>query len=183
MIVDNQIEEDSNIKESKSINEQPNKNNGIEIDIIGPLTFWLSFLVMGVIIQLILIPIFNNSIDNSIIEVLNKISGWILYLPGSLILSLIVALWIGERIGATKNKVKSAVIIGVINAVYTIIVYIIAIFIIYLLISYIEPTFIKDYNLTLTLLAEYVIIIPSAIVLILVPFIASLSAARHKNIE
>ncbi|MCL5433969.1 MAG: hypothetical protein M1538_03270 [Candidatus Marsarchaeota archaeon] len=186
MIEEDKIDtEDNKPKAARNEEDKLMNGNKIEIDIIGPLSFWLAFLVLGVIIQLVLIPIvINLRVSNgSLIKILSDIGGWILYMPGALILPLVISLWMGERIGATKNKVKSAITIGIINAIYTVIVYIIAIFIIYLLISYIEPSFISGYNLTLVTLAEYVIAIPAMIVLILVPFIASLSAARHKNIE
>jgi len=156
----------------------------IEIDIFGPLTFWLMFLIVGLIIQLVLIPVMasNSNQNSSVSSILIEISGWILYLPGSIILPLIVGVWMGEKIGATKNKIKSAISIATINAIYTAIIYAIAIFIIYLLIYYITPGFIKNLGGIITL-AEFVIIIPILIIIILVPLIASMSAARHKNIE
>ncbi|MGC8649007.1 MAG: hypothetical protein ACP5UN_02205 [Candidatus Micrarchaeia archaeon] len=173
------------IKESNEQNKDPkilNNSNGIEIDIVGPLSFWLAFLIMGVIIQLVLVPFMNSATSqNTITPVLLEISSWILYLPGSIILPLIVALWLGEKIGATKNKIKSAITIATINAIYTALVYIIAIFIIYLLIDYITPTFFN--KIGIVAIAEYVVILPIIIIVILIPLIASLSAARHKNIE
>ncbi len=147
----------------------------MEIDIVGPLSFWLGILVLGVVIEVVILPFTPNSISGLI----GQIAGWIIYLPGSIILPLIVAVWIAERVGATRNKVGPAVTVGLINAAYTALIYVIAIFIIYLLIKYITPTFLS--SVSLTTFAEYSVGLPVAIILILVPVIAALSAARHAS--
>ncbi len=150
----------------------------VEIDIVGPLTFWIVILVVGAIIQFVLIPL-TSSVP-SVNPILVSIAGWILYLPGSIILPLVVAIWVGERVGASRNQVKSAVKVGLVNAVYAALIYAVAIFIIYLLLKYISPTFLG--TITLTTFVEYVVAIPVAIVILLIPFIASLSAARHAGV-
>lgn len=112
---------------------------------------------------------------------LESIAGWIIYFPGYFILPLVVAVWLGERVGASRNKVTSAMTVGLINAIYAILIYVIAMVIIYLLITAIKPSFFSASNISLVSFAENAIGIPVAIVLILVPFIASLSAARHSS--
>ena len=151
-----------------------------EIDIVGPLTFWIIMLVVGVLLDVILAPISGSVGQSGIQSFLTTIAGYILFLPGSIILPLIVSIWIGERVGANKNKVKAAVTLGEVNAAYTGLIYVIAIFIIYLLVRYITPTFLN--TITLTSFIEYVVVVPVVIVVILIPFIAALSAARHSNI-
>lgn len=153
---------------------------GIEIDIFGPLSFWLVLLIMGVLLELVMAPILNGSGNTSLANTITVIAGYILYLPGSIILPLVVAVWLGERVGATKSEVGSAIPIAAINAVYTALIYAVAIFIIYLLLRYITPSFLSTVSLTTFVL--YVVVVPVVIVVVLIPFIASLSAARHKNL-
>jgi len=153
---------------------------GIEIDIFGPLAFWLVILIMGVLLALVMAPILNGAGNTALAATITAIAGYILYLPGSIILPLIVAVWLGERVGATKSELGSAVPIAAINAAYTALIYAVAIFIIYLLLRYITPSFLASVSLATFIL--YVIVVPIVIIIVLIPFIASLSAARHKNL-
>ena len=153
---------------------------GIEIDIFGPLAFWLVLLVMGVLLELVMAPLLSSTGNAGLASTITAIASYILYLPGSIILPLIVAVWLGERVGATKSEVGSAVPIAAINAAYTALIYAVAIFIIYLLLRYITPAFLSTVSLTTFVL--YVVVVPVVIVVVLIPFIASLSAARHKNL-
>ena len=118
----------------------------------------------------------------SISTLLRSIAGWIIYFPGYFILPLVVAVWLGERVGASRNKVHAALTVGLINAVYTVLIYVIAMVIIYLLVSAVKPDFFTTSSISLVSFTENTIGIPVAIVLILVPFIASLSAARHSSV-
>ena len=153
---------------------------GIEIDIFGPLAFWLVILIMGVLLALVMAPILNGAGNTGLAATITAIAGYILYLPGSIILPLIVAVWLGERVGATKSELGSAVPIAAINAAYTALIYAVAIFIIYLLLRYITPSFLASVSLATFIL--YVVVVPIIIIVLLIPFIASLSAARHKNL-
>lgn len=165
----------------KSREKQGFMGQGVEIDVFGPLTFWLVILVIGVILELIIAPIASSLGNSGLQSLVIAISGYILYLPGAVILPLVVAVWLGERVGATKNNVGPAVNIGLVNAAYTALIYAVAIFIIYLLIKYITPGFLSAVSLTMFL--EFVVIIPIVIVVALIPFIAALSAARHSNLQ
>lgn len=157
-------------------------SNGIEIDIKEPLAFWLLILIIGLAFEVILLPIANGyGVDPGITGLLSKIAGWILFLPGSIILPLIASVWIGERVGAKRNKVTAAVSVGGINAAYTALIYLIAIIIIYLLIYFITPNFLTTSNISLGYYVEYVVIIPIIIVILMIPFISALSAARHSS--
>ncbi len=151
----------------------------IEIDIAGPMTFWLIFLIFGVIIELILVPIFGSAPYGSanIGNLITSIGRWIIYLPGSLILPLIVALWLGEMVGSMRSRVGTAAYVGLINALYAALIYVIAIFIIYLLLFYISPKSLT--SITLTYFATYSVLVPVVILLVLIPLISALSAARH----
>ena len=149
----------------------------VDIDIAGPLTLWLILLIMGVVMALVFVPLTSGT--PMISKLISEISGWILYLPGSLILPLIVSLWVGENVGATRSGAGFAARAGLINAVYTTLIYVVAIFIIYLLLYYISPASLS--SITLIYFAEYVVVLPALILLVLVPLISSLSAARHSS--
>jgi hypothetical protein len=149
----------------------------VEIDIAGPLTFWIILLVIGVLLQLVIVPLHMGSA--SLNSLLTEISNWLIYLPGSVVLPLIVALMIGERVGATRSSASSAAFVGEVNALYTALVYIIAIVIIYLLFYYISPASLA--TITLTYFAEYAVLVPVVILLVLVPLISALSAVRHSK--
>jgi hypothetical protein len=165
--------------DEEEVQEEASVKRGIEIDIVGPLSFWVVMLVIGIAMELFIAPLMG-SIGATSARVLASSAGqYILYLPGSLILPLVVAIWVGERVGAKRNKVGSAVSVGLINAVYAALIYAVAIFIIYLLLYYILPSFLMV--LTLTTFLIYVVAIPILIVIILVPVIGALSAARHSS--
>ncbi len=151
----------------------------IEIDIAGPLTFWILMLAIGLIIQLLLINLLTNVNNPGIKNLLPELAGWILYMPGAIIFPLVVALWVGERVGASGNKFKSAIAVGGINGFYAALIYAIAIFIVYLLLKYIDPAFLAFEAQNETTYLEYDLVVPIVIVVFLVPIISGLSAARH----
>ncbi len=153
------------------------KKRTVEIDIVAPLIFWIALLLIGVLAILLFQPIFSS--NKGISTLMTDISGWILYLPGSLIMPLVVSIWIGEKAGQAKNGIKSAAKIGEINAVYATLIYVVAVFIIYLLLYYISPASIQSKSLINY--AEYVILLPAVIILALVPIVSALSAARHSD--
>ncbi|MCL5095013.1 MAG: hypothetical protein M1168_03465, partial [Candidatus Marsarchaeota archaeon] len=98
------------------------------------------------------------------------------YIPGAIIFPLIVSLWIAERIGNSKRKIKSILSSSFLNTSYVFLVYIIAILIIFLIIHYINPNFISInfYNFIIYLAA-----IPFVILFVLIPILSLLSFARR----
>ncbi len=152
---------------------------GVEINIWGPLIFWIFFLILGLALELLVAPVVKASGSVGIANTIGTIAGYIIYMPGSIILPLIVALWIGERVGASHAKLGSAATVGIVNAAYAALIYAVTIFIIYLLIKYVAPGFLS--TITLESFVIYAVAIPIAIVVVLIPLIASLSAARHSN--
>ena len=168
-------------KETKSDDrtaEPATEKTGIEIDIVGPLTFWIVMLVIGVLLSLFIAPLSGNVGNTALQTFAKNVGSWILYLPGSLILPLVIALWVGERVGAKRNKVSSAVTIGLINAAYAALVYAVSIFIIYLLLYYISPSLLPSQLATFLI---YVVAIPILLVVVLIPIVGALSAARHSS--
>ena len=142
------------------------------IEISKPLTGWFGLLILAVIIELIVAPYFP-SLSNTMI----KFSNYVLYLPGAIILPLIVSVWLGERVGSITVKSGRILRLSVINSLYTAIVYTIGIFIIYIIFQYVSSiglSIIKFDNFLI-----YLVGIPVGILLILTPIIALLSGARR----
>ena len=155
------------------------KADPTNVQIAAPLTFWIGFLVFAVILEAAVIPVANTLGVGSMDKYITQIAGYIIYLPGSIILPLIAALLIGERVGESRKKSGIVLYTGVINALYAILVYIVAIFIIYLSVRYSGASFLS--SVSLTDFIEYLIVIPVAITVVLVPLFALVSYARRKE--
>ncbi|EQD63859.1 conserved hypothetical protein, membrane [mine drainage metagenome] len=151
------------------------KKDGITLS--KPLAFWFGFLVLGVIILLVVVPLLPDIGLVSISPALSNIAKGILYLPGSIIFPLIVALWIGERVGIAEDRMHSAVTIGLLNTVYTAMIYIIGIFMVFLVLYYSKNVLPLGMNTHDFLL--YLVAIPVTILIVLVPSFSAMSAARH----
>ncbi len=139
-------------------------NEGVSIK--GPLSFWLFFLVIAAIARI--------SQLNSY-PLIQELPAYIFYMPGCFALPLIVAIWMGERIGEVKSTIKGAMASAFINAAYIFLIYAITAFIIFAILN------------TMALLPEsfsklifYDAIIPFAIIFALMPLLALLSILRRK---
>jgi hypothetical protein len=151
------------------------------LSIAEPLTFWIGMLLLAIIIELIIVPLAGSLGIAQYKSLFNEVADYIVYLPGSIIIPLLVSLWLGERIGVVSKGIKVAYR-SIINAIYMSLVYLVAIFIIFLIAKYTNlnmfPTILP--NLTAYNFIIYLVAIPIAIVMVLTPLLAMLSAARHK---
>jgi hypothetical protein len=150
--------------------------NRIDTDIFGPMAFWIFMLAVGLIIEFAGVPIAKlvGAPTSGIITVAN----YLLYLPGAIVLPLVVAVWVGERVGSVGKKVRLSLKVGLLNAIYVALIYSIVIFIIYLIIYYIDAKALPV-GFTIDSFITNLIAIPVIIVLVLTPLISSVSAARH----
>ncbi|MGC8670000.1 MAG: hypothetical protein ACP5TL_02505 [Candidatus Micrarchaeia archaeon] len=158
-----------------------NTNPAQELSIAEPLSFWIGMLLLAIIIELIIVPFASNIGIGSFKNTLNEIAGYIVYLPGSIIIPLLVALWLGERIGV-NSKGERVAYRSIINSIYLVFVYVVAIFIIYLIAKFTNvklfPTILP--TLSVASFITFLILVPTVIILVLTPLFAMLSAARHK---
>lgn len=168
------IEDEDN---RKSAPAPAKKDNNIKVT--GPLVFWIGFLVLGLVIELAFVPLVNAIGAQGAAAFLGKLGGYILYVPGAIILPLIAALWIGERVGSSGKPMHAALYSSVINALYTALIYVVSIFIVYLVIKYAGITLVS--GLSLVQFVEYVIAVPVVILLVLVPLFTTLSVARRSR--
>ncbi|MGC8586630.1 MAG: hypothetical protein ACP5K5_03770 [Candidatus Micrarchaeia archaeon] len=159
--------------------QKPEQEQQEELSIAEPLSFWIGMLLLAIIIELVIVP-FSGSLGVSK-DTFNNIANYIIYLPGCIVMPLLVAIWLGERIGAL-SKGKNVAYKSIVNAIYMSIIYLVAIFIIFLVAKYTNlnlfPTLMPSLNMGNFL--EYLVAIPVAILLVLTPLFAILSAARHK---
>lgn len=151
----------------------PQQREKAEIKIGEPLLFWVMMLVIGLF--MIIIPNIG-AIPASAAAMLLEAGKAIIYIPGAIILPLIVSLWIAERIGAASRPSKSILSLSMLNASYVFLVYVIAIFIIFLLVKYFSPSLV---SVSATSFLIYLIALPCAILFVLVPLLSLLSSARH----
>ncbi|MEM0149461.1 MAG: hypothetical protein QXW10_01020 [Candidatus Micrarchaeaceae archaeon] len=150
-----------------------------EIHLTKPLAFWFSFLIIGMLVLLVIIPLLPDMGMATLKPALMELSIGILYLPGAIIFPLIVALWIGERVGMIENRAYNAVTIGLLNAVYTALIYVIGIFVVFLVLYYSGHTALLSISLRDFLI--YLLAIPVSILIVLVPTFSAMSAARRKS--
>ncbi|MCL4373280.1 MAG: hypothetical protein M1360_01030 [Candidatus Marsarchaeota archaeon] len=151
------------------------------LSIAEPLTFWIGMLLLAMFIELVVVPL-SGSLGISLYKsTFNSIASYIVYLPGSIIIPLLVAVWLGERVGIASGG-KNVAYKSIINAVYVSFVYLIAILIIFLIAKYTNlalfPSLLPSMGAANFLV--YLVGIPVAIVLVLAPLFSMLSAARHK---
>ena len=147
-----------------------------EIDIFGPMSFWIGLLVIGLIIEFVIGPL--AKLAGVPQQLFTTVANYILYLPGAIILPLVVAVWVGERVGSSGRRVGEALRVGLLNAIYVAFVYAIAIFIIYLLIFYGDAKALPT-GFTLNSFLTFLIAIPVVIVLVLIPMFSTMSSARR----
>lgn len=142
------------------------------ISVYKPLTYWFGVLALAIIIELFVAPYFP-----ALAQTMVKFSNFALYLPGSIILPLIVAIWLGERSSEVTTKVGRAFRLSMLNGVYTAVVYIVGIFIIYLIFQYLGTTS-GLASVTFNNFLLYLVGIPAGILIVLTPITAVLASAR-----
>ncbi|MEM3753933.1 MAG: hypothetical protein QW778_05040 [Candidatus Micrarchaeaceae archaeon] len=137
---------------------------------------WILLLVISLVViiaaQSGIIP--KGGIGGSIVGVADLI----LFMPGALILPIIIGAAIGAEIGRNSKDMKVAARAGVINGVYAGIIYIIAIVIIYEIIKYVLPSAIPS----ISFLISYWLAMPFALVVLVSLGFAVLSHSRKVSV-
>jgi hypothetical protein len=171
---------DSYYKRDKMENLDENgkkEKEPVTISLQGPLTFWIGILVIATMLQTLAIPLANMQNRTALNKYFDEFANYVLYIPGILILPLITALWVGERVSYLDRKKSTIAYKGVLNALYISMIYAAAIVIIYI-IMIIQKTGTLSTLSTLTF-AEYLILIPLGINIVVIPLFAVLSGARR----
>lgn len=162
--------------------EKPSRRESAQEDsrasIRGPLSFWIGFLILAVIIQLVIVPVLSGQNLTDVATLLGNIAKYLVYLPGLLIFPFLVSIWIGERIGDSVGKTGNPLREGLINAAYASVIYGIAIFIVFLILNVGQSGIFSQLNSIYSLI--YLIAIPVPILLVLTPAFALLASARKR---
>jgi len=145
-----------------------------EVGLVGPLVLWLGVPVLGLVMKLL--PVLMPSIRFA--DSLPKIGNYLLYLPSSIVLPLMVGLWLGHRVGSNAKDVKDVPKVVLLAATYVSFIYVVAISIVYFLITYIEQGFAT--TLPINSFLGLVVGLPVAIVFVLATLMGVLSAARSR---
>ncbi len=153
------------------------KEEIIAVSIAGPLAFWVGILIIAALLQLAAIP-FANSYKHTAFNVyFNDFANYAIYIPGIIVLPLIVSLWIGDRVSYLDRKKSFVAYKGLVNALYTAIVYTVSIFIIYIIMQSQNVGVLSSFNYIK--FGEYLVLIPIAINIVMIPLFALLSSARR----
>ncbi len=150
----------------------PKKN----IKLAGPLSFWIIFLVVGVIAKLVITPLLAGigMIPESL--AVGALGQYILYFPGYIIFPFVVGIWIGERIGDSVTKPSASVTIGLINSAYAAVIYAVAIFTIFLIMTAVGGA--ASFNFSMLYSLIDILAFPIAILVGITIIFSSLAAAR-----
>ncbi|MGC8587066.1 MAG: hypothetical protein ACP5K9_02125 [Candidatus Micrarchaeia archaeon] len=158
-------------EDSEAEDEQKKK---VQVSIAEPMFIWVLLLVVSLVVKIILLQPSLINPSSSIAKFFGTTANFILFMPGSLILPIIVGAVIGAEIGTRAKDMKAAMTAGVINGIYVSIIYVVAIVIIYEIILYVLPNIVP----TLTFLVSYWLVLPAAIVILLSMAFAALSHSR-----
>jgi small-conductance mechanosensitive channel len=161
------------------VDPKDDKKTNIDVSLGGPLGFWIGVLVIAALIQLVLVPfaaVYGNSSFN---PYLTSFAIYAIYLPGVIVLPMITSLWIGDRVSSSFGKKTKSTIVskGLINALYSVLVYAVTIVIIYIVMRFLDAGVLAA--MSPYTFAEYMIGIPFAITIVIIPLFALLSAARR----
>lgn len=160
--------------------KQKEKKTRKHVDFAGPLLFWICILVIAAALQLVAIPFAARYNRIDLVGDANLIATYIFVLPGYVILPLIVSLWMGSNIGAVLGKDKMLVSRSLFYALSVIIMYMVFIFLIY---SVFQMRQIAPLGyMPLFTFGEFLIVIPSLMVLILTPIISAISSLDKRAV-
>jgi hypothetical protein len=165
------------LKQVEKKKDAEESHTNVEMEIGGPLALWIGLVAVAAIIQLFVFPAAQGSSALPLLDFLNKIAAYALYIPGVFVLPVLAALWIGSRAGATPGKLDVISYRAVINAIYAALVYLIEIFIFYVISSSIHTSVLSA--VSLGAFVEYVVALPIIVCLIVAPLFAIISAARR----
>lgn len=173
---------DSYYKRDIELPKEDDQWSTVNVSLSGPLSFWIGILVIAMLIQLVVIPLSMHYGDqNQLLDpYINAFANYVIFIPGIIVLPLIAALWIGDKVSNSIGNHKTALASkGIINALYAAMVYIITITIIYIIMVYLDAGVLS--KVTSITFIEYLITVPLAIIVVVVPLFALLSASRHYN--
>lgn len=155
--------------------EKPVADEGAYANVSGTIAVWLILLFAALVIQYAFT--YANSALGATPTIFLSISNFILFLPGSLILPLIVGAALGAEIGTKSRSRVVAEKAGLVNGIYASLVYLVAIVVIYEVLANILPAIAP----TMYFLLVNWVISPIAIVLVATEIFSVVSHYRKIN--
>ncbi|MDE1871113.1 MAG: hypothetical protein KGI06_02630 [Candidatus Micrarchaeota archaeon] len=168
---------DSYYRKDKAENKEERKDEEVTISIESPLMFWVGLLLIAALLQLVILPFASHYGRVLFKGVLEDFANYLIYIPGIVVMPLVISLWVGDRVSYIRKGSQVLAYKGLLNALYTSLVYSISIFIIYILMRFSNGGVLA--NLSVVTFSEYLIVIPFAINMIVIPIFAILSAERR----
>ena len=148
------------------------KGRSRAVSLTGPVALWLVFVLIGLLL-LVTAPLLGTGRYGSMLALAGTS---IIGPPGDMILPLIVAIWVGERIAAMRKGTGASANLAFANAAYMALVYAVAIFVVYLMLAYARPAFAASISITQFLI--YYLALPAALVILVTPIFTLLSVLR-----
>lgn len=138
-----------------------------------PVFYWVAALAIALLINILL---FFNLIqpNTGLHSLLNSLANFILYLPGIIVLPLIIGMLIGREVGHSARTIKYAARIGFLKSIYACLTYVVSIIILYLILFYTINS-----APSLQYLIEYWLVLPSAVLMIASVIGALVSYSKH----
>ncbi len=148
------------------------------VSIIEPMLFWVILLIIALVLRMVLTFTGLVGSTGSIYNLLNSFSNYVLFMPGAVILPLVVGAIIGAQVGIKAHSMELAQRGGLLNGVYAAVVYLVAIIVIWAIVYYvIVPSAPSVLPSVLFLIGEW-LVAPVAILILVSFFFAVLSHSR-----
>jgi magnesium-transporting ATPase (P-type) len=149
------------------------------VGIVAPVFVWIVIIALAAAITLVIIPFamaHNRTLFDSY---LTYYSGHILTMSAILVISFIIAIWIGFRVSHTSKKKSEVIYVGINKAIYSVVAYTIAMLVLY----YLFQRFSSGMFVALgqTAFEEYIVLIPCVIVIVVVPILALILSVVRKD--
>ena len=157
--------------------KKPGVRGSNNVPLFGPLFLWIGLVALGAIVQLLLFPLASGIFVTHYMVDLNLISNYILWIPGIFILPMVVALWIGSRVGYTQGTYGELTYRSILNSLYAAVVYVISIFMVYIASTSLRAGVLS--TVPFNTFIEYVVLVPVGIVVVVVPLFAILTYAKR----
>ncbi len=110
-----------------------------QVNIAGPMIAWVVLLIIGLVLKIVITLSGLLTPASSVYGIVNGVANFLLFIPGTIILPLIVGAVIGAEVGLKSKDIQSALRSGLLNGVYAAFVYLVAIVVIYMTLYYGVP--------------------------------------------
>jgi hypothetical protein len=144
-------------------------------EIEEPILFWIAILAVGIILRIIVYDTTALAGTGPIYGLAGSISEFILFVPGPIILPLIIGAVIGSKVGVMSTNMKKAIKSGILNSTYAAVIYVVAIIVIYEVLEYTVPS----KSIGVPFLIYGLVILPVLILLLVSVIFAVLSYSRR----